>query len=82
MSTARSRCTVLDHAPQGPAAKAGGDDQSRSIVSSAVIVGLGVAAVGGLVYGIATCEFAGCKYVFGVPLVFVGGAALFMLGRD
>jgi len=43
---------------------------------------LGVAATGGLIYGVATCEFEGCKAVFGVPLVLIGGGALFLLGRD
>lgn len=76
------RFAVLDHMPQGRTVKAKHEDQSRSIVASVVVVGLGVAAVGGLVYGVATCEFAGCKAVFGVPLVLIGGGALFMLGRD
>jgi hypothetical protein len=29
-----------------------------------------------------TSEFAGCKAAFGVPLVLIGGGALFLLGRD
>jgi hypothetical protein len=76
------RFTVLDHPPQGHAVKADHEDQSRSIVASVVVVGLGVAAIGGLVYGAATCDFPGCKAVFGVPLVLIGGSALFLLGRD
>ena len=47
-----------------------------------VVIGLAVAATGGLVYGVATCEFPGCKAVFGVPLVLFGTSALFLLGRD
>ena len=76
------RFTVMDHLPQGHAVKADHEDQSRSIVASVAVVGLGVAAIGGLVYGAATCDFAGCKAVFGVPLVLIGGGALFLLGRD
>jgi len=76
------RFTVTDHLPQEHAARPEHEDESRSIVTSVVVVGLGVAAAGGLVYGLATCEFAGCKAVFGVPLVLIGGAALFALGRD
>ena len=76
------RFTVLDQMPPQKTVGASHEDRSRSIVTSVVVIGLGVAAVGGLVYGIATCEFPGCKYVFGVPLVFIGGAALFALGRD
>jgi hypothetical protein len=76
------RFTVTDHVPEGRTIKADHEDQSRSIVTSVVVVGLGVAAVSGLVYGVATCEFPGCQAVFGVPLVLIGGAALFMLGRD
>lgn len=76
------RFTVMDHLPQGHPVKADHEDQSSSIVASVVVIGLGVAAIGGLVYGVATCEFAGCKAVFGLPLVLIGGGALFMLGRD
>jgi hypothetical protein len=76
------RFTVMDHLPQGHVVKPNHEDQLRSVVASVVIVGLSVAAVGGLVYGVATCEFPGCKAVFGVPLVLVGGGALFLLGRD
>lgn len=76
------RFTVIDHLPLGHTVKADHEDQSRSIVASVAVIGLGVAAIGGLVYGVATCEFAGCKAVFGVPLVLIGGGALFLLGRD
>jgi len=76
------RFDVMDHAPQGPVAKPDHGDHSGSFLSSLVVVGLGVGATGGLVYGVAVCDFPGCKAVFGVPLVFIGGAALFLLGRD
>jgi hypothetical protein len=76
------RFTVMDHAPRGHTAKAEHEDRSGAIATSVVVVGLGLAAAGGLVYGVATCEFAGCKAVFGVPLVFIGAGALFLLGRD
>jgi hypothetical protein len=76
------RFTVLDHLPKGPAVKADHEDQSRSMVSSVAVVGAVVAALGGLVYGVATCDFPGCQAVFGVPIVFIGGGALFLLGRD
>jgi len=74
--------TVVDRMPQGRAAKPEKEDQTRSIATSVVVLSLGAAAAGGLVYGLATCEFAGCKAVFGVPLVLIGGGALFALGRD
>jgi hypothetical protein len=51
-------------------------------VASAVVIGLGVGDIAGLVYGVATCELEGCKAVFGVPLVLIGGGALFLLGHD
>lgn len=81
------RFSVADHAPApdtpAPAARA---DRSASIITSVVasvaVIGLSVGAVGGLVYGVATCKFPGCKAVFGVPLVLVGGGMLFLLGRD
>jgi hypothetical protein len=76
------RFTVLDHPPRGRAAGADHEDQSRPIMSSAAVIGVGTVAVGALVYGAATCDFAGCRYVFGVPLVFVGAAALFLVSRD
>lgn len=77
------RFTVSDHAPAQKAPKAGGgEDSSGSMLASAVVIGLVVAAAGGLVYGVATCEFEGCKAVFGVPLVLIGGGSLFLLGRD
>jgi len=76
------RFTVMDHLPQRRAVEARPDDQSRSIVASVVVVGLAAAAIGGLGYGAATCDFPGCKAVFGVPLVLIGGSLLFLLGRD
>lgn len=76
------RFTVLDHPPDHAARKADPDDRSGSIVASAAVIGLAVAATAGLIYGVATCEFEGCKAVFGVPLVLIGGGALFLLGRD
>ena len=75
------RFTVVDHAPDAKSS-AHGEDRSGSALSAVAVVALGVAATGGLVYGVATCSFPGCKAVFGVPLVFIGGAALFMLGKD
>lgn len=74
--------TVMDHAPEGRPVRAEGEDRSGSALTAVVVVGLGVAALGGLGYGVATCEFAGCEVVFGVPLVLIGGTALFALGRD
>jgi hypothetical protein len=79
------RFTVSDRLPQrrGPAPdRLDRPDRSGSFLTAVGVIGLGAAAVGGLVYGIATCDFPGCRAVFGVPLVFVGGAALFALGRD
>jgi hypothetical protein len=76
------RFTVLDHLPDHKARKADPDDQSSSIVASVVVIGLGVGVIGGLIYGVATCEFEGCRAVFGVPLVLIGGGALFLLGSD
>jgi len=76
------RFTVLDHAPQGHASHADGEDRSASMITSGVVVGVAVAAAGGLVLGAATCDFPGCKYVFGVPIVFLAGAALIYFGRD
>jgi hypothetical protein len=70
---------VLDHLRQGKQRKEPGEDRSRSAISSAVVLGLAAAATVGLVYGVATCEFEGCEAVFGVPLVLVGGALLFLL---
>lgn len=76
------RFTVLDRWPDHKTRKADPDDQSSSILASAVVIGLGVAVTAGLIYGVATCEFEGCRAVFGVPLVLIGGSALFLLGRD
>lgn len=77
------RFTVHDHAPAARDVRVGAhEDRSSSILVSAAVVGLALAATGGLVYGVATCEFAGCEAVFGVPLVLVAGGALFLLGRD
>jgi hypothetical protein len=76
------RFTVLDHAQEHRGPRAAHSDRSGSMLAAGAVVGLVVAATGGLVYGLATCEFAGCKAVFGVPLVAVGGLALFSLGRD
>ena len=77
------RFSVADHAPapstSGPAAH---EDRSSSILSSAAVIGIGLGAIGGLVYGVAACKFPGCRAVFGVPLVFVGAGMLFLLGRD
>jgi hypothetical protein len=74
--------TVMDQMPQGRAVKAAHEDHSASMMSSVVVVGAAVAAIGGLVYGVATCDFPGCRAVFGVPLVFVGGGLVLLLGRD
>lgn len=75
--------TVHDHPPTAREVRsAAREDRSGSALASIAVVGLAVAATGGLVYGVATCEFPGCKAVFGVPLVLIGGAALFLLGRD
>lgn len=73
---------VLDHLPESKVRKVDPHDQSSSILTSAAVIGLGVAATGGLVYGVATCKFEGCKAVFGVPLVLIGVGALFVLARD
>ena len=70
------RFTVHDHAPEPKAQRDADEDQSRSFLTSTVVIGLGVAATAGLVYGAATCEFEGCKAVFGVPLVLIGGGVL------
>jgi hypothetical protein len=51
-------------------------------MSSVAVIGLVVGGTAGLIYGDATCSFAGCKALFTVPLVFIGGAVLFALGRD
>ncbi len=77
------RFTVADHAPSqtGPKPTAG-EDNSGSMLASVAVVSLVVAGAGGLVYGIATCEFEGCKAVFGVPLALIGAGSLFLLGRD
>jgi hypothetical protein len=74
------RFTVMDHLPARRSVTETGEDQRRSIVTVVVVIGLGVAAMGGLAYGVATCEFPGCRAVFGVPLVLIGGGALFLLG--
>jgi len=58
------------------------DDRSGSMLSSVAVITFAVAATGGLIYGGATCDFPGCKVVFGGPLLLLGGAALFTLGRD
>jgi hypothetical protein len=76
------RFSVSDRLPKRREVGRAREDRSGSMLTAAVVVGVGVAAVGGLVYGVATCDFPGCKAVFGVPLVFIGGAALFALGRD
>jgi len=76
------RFTVLERMPTPRSPKLDREDRSGSIALSVVVVSGYLAAVGGLVYGVATCEFPGCKAVFGVPLVLVGGSALFLLGRD
>jgi hypothetical protein len=73
--------TVMDQMPQGRVVKAAHEDRSGAM-ASVVVVGATVAALGGLVYGVATCDFPGCKAVFGVPLVFVAGGMVLMLGRD
>lgn len=73
------RFSVLDRMPAGrPPAKEKAD-RTGSFLTSAVVVGLAVAAVGGLAYGTATCEFAGCKAVFGVPLGVITAAGLLLL---
>ena len=76
------RFIVSDHAPTQRAAPVAHEDRSSSMLTAGVVIGLGVAATAGLIYGVATCEFPGCKAVFGVPLVLIGGVALFALGRD
>jgi hypothetical protein len=76
------RFTVHDRMPTLKGTKAEREDRSRSLLTSLVVVGAFVAIAGGLGYGVATCEFPGCKAVFGVPLVLIGGSALFLLGRD
>lgn len=76
------RFAVVDRIPERRAPKPARPDRSGSALTAAVVVGLGLAATGGLVYGVATCEFPGCKAVFGVPLVLIGTSALFLLGRD
>jgi hypothetical protein len=70
---------VLDRLREGTLKKEPGEDRSRSAITSGVVLGLAAAATAGLVYGVATCEFEGCKAVFGVPLVLVGGGVLFAL---
>lgn len=70
---------VLDHLREARRNKEPGEDRSRSAITSGVVLGLAAAATAGLVYGVVTCEFEGCKAVFGVPLVFIGGGALFLL---
>lgn len=79
------RFAVVDRIPERRAPKAprpDRSDRSGSALTAVVVIGLGLAATGGLVYGVATCEFPGCKAVFGVPLVLIGTSALFLLGRD
>jgi hypothetical protein len=76
------RFTVLDHAPARHGPTPDRADRSGAAITSGVVIGIAVAAAGGLVYGIATCDFPGCKYVFGVPVVFLAGAALIYFGRD
>ncbi len=76
------RFIVSDHAPSQRGAPVAHEDRSGSMLTAGVVIGLGVAAAAGLIYGVATCEFAGCKAVFGVPLVLIGGVSLFALGRD
>lgn len=75
------RFTVLDHAPHVHEAHPA-HDQSGPLLSSGAVIVLGLAAIGGLAYGVAACDFPGCRAVFGVPIVFVAGAGLFALGRD
>ena len=76
------RFTVVDRLPQPRTVKPDREDQTGSAITSVVVVGLALAAAGGLVYGVATCEFPGCKAVFGVPLVLIGGGLLFVLVGD
>ena len=76
------RFQVRDRAPERRSAAAKQDDRSGSMLSSVAVITLAVAATGGLIYGGATCDFPGCKVVFGGPLLLLGGAALFTLGRD
>lgn len=76
------RFAVVDRIPERRAPNAPRPDRSGSALTAVVVIGLGLAAAGGLVYGVATCEFPGCKAVFGVPLVLVGTFSLFLLGRD
>ncbi|HEY5937592.1 MAG TPA: hypothetical protein VIU61_23255 [Kofleriaceae bacterium] len=73
------RFFVLDRMPQGRPPVREKEDRTGSFLSSAVVIGLATAAVGGLAYGAATCDFPGCKAVFGVPLVLIGTAALVIL---
>jgi hypothetical protein len=70
---------VLDRLREGKPRTEPGEDRSRSAITSGVVLGLAAAAAVGLVYGAATCEFEGCKAVFGVPLVLVAGGVLFVL---
>ena len=79
------RFLVMDRMPEArrtPKPRHERDDKSGSFLSSVVVIGLGVAAIGGLAYGAGTCDFAGCKVVFGVPLVLIGGGLLFVLIGD
>lgn len=78
------RFTVTDHIParRTPKVEGEGEDRSSSMLMSGVVVGIAAAAAGGLIYGLATCEFPGCKAVFGVPVVLVAGGALFVLVGD
>ena len=72
--------TVLDKIPDPKAApKAEEEDRSGPAITAIVVVSLAVGAIGGLVYGAATCEFEGCEVVFGVPLVIVAGGLTFGL---
>lgn len=77
------RFAVHERAPTRKAVKeAEPEDRSGSALTAIVVAGLGVAATGGLIYGVATCEFPGCKVVFGLPLALFGATALLLLGRD
>jgi hypothetical protein len=73
------RFTVLDRIPDRRGPKPEREDRSRSALTAIVVTSLGAAAIGGLIYGVATCEFEGCRAVFGVPLVFVAGGVAFAL---
>jgi hypothetical protein len=72
---ARTSLLLRDEAPQRqPTAVV-----PRNVPTALVALTLVGSAISGLSYGIATCEFEGCKAVFGLGLVLIGGAALFAL---